>query len=636
MVEMITPNIAEVVARRSLPGITIWNRLEGRPRTERFDRALAAEIRDPLWMLTRQWQMGEFIGDDAGSPIDVRVQIATSILDTYRAIHGGPEPLDDRVPLEARVEPRPLPLRLASNRMQLEVRVLAGRQWLKMLAPVLAAAPAAAGQFGARYPIDLPSIDGADDAATRAHVEGWSNVAAVASRRMDGLALFAHLAAPPGNKASDGIAALAGMDAQVDPIAARYVAWFRRVLAQPGTNDAWESERLEYQFAVSTPRIASTKVYVADEYYTGHIGWYSLDLDPTRHTLDDPPPGGPLGGPPAPPAPAVEDVATLSMLPTQATFNGMPNTRWWTFEDSRTSFADIKPDTTDLAKLLLIEFGLVFANDWFIAPFTLDAGRVADVRGLVVTNVFGERIWVDAASRGADDDPNRWGMFQISTAGSDLPQPADLSLVLTPSARTVMDGPPMEDVMIARDEMANMVWAVERGITLPSGVRKNGREAAAETLSFFEGELESRLGAPPQPPPPALGAKVRYNVMTTVPENWIPLVPVHAPGSNRDVRLQRAAMLRILEGEPSGVEPAVIEPRTSLMRPGLDDAVQASYFINEEEIPRSGTQVTLSYRRTRGRDGAVWLWLGVRKRQGRGEGSSGLAFDQILDVPQPS
>ena len=62
--------------------------------------------------------------------------------------------------------------------------------------------------------------------------------------------------------------------------------------------------------------------------------------------------------------------------------------------------------------------------------------------------------------------------------------------------------------MLARDEMANMVWAIERGITLTSGVRKNGREAAAEMLSFFERELDARLGAPAQPPPPAPGAKV--------------------------------------------------------------------------------------------------------------------------------
>jgi hypothetical protein len=36
------------------PAVTLWNRLEGRPRQADFERSLRAEIRDPLWMLTRQ------------------------------------------------------------------------------------------------------------------------------------------------------------------------------------------------------------------------------------------------------------------------------------------------------------------------------------------------------------------------------------------------------------------------------------------------------------------------------------------------------------------------------------------------------------------------------------------------------
>ena len=43
----------------------------GRARDD-FDRALRAEVRDALWMLTRQWQLGEFRGDDAGSPVLAR------------------------------------------------------------------------------------------------------------------------------------------------------------------------------------------------------------------------------------------------------------------------------------------------------------------------------------------------------------------------------------------------------------------------------------------------------------------------------------------------------------------------------------------------------------------------------------
>ena len=35
-------------------------------------------------------------------------------------------------------------------------------------------------------------------------------------------------------------------------------------------------------------------------------------------------------------------------------------------------------------------------------------------------------------------------------------------------------------------------------------------------------------------------------------------------------------------------------------------------------------------------DRRAWVWLGVRKQTGRGEGSSGLAFDQIIDSPPAS
>ena len=50
---------------------------------EDFDRSLRAEIRDPLWMLTRQWQLGEFKGEDAGSAAKVRVQVDAARLDRF-------------------------------------------------------------------------------------------------------------------------------------------------------------------------------------------------------------------------------------------------------------------------------------------------------------------------------------------------------------------------------------------------------------------------------------------------------------------------------------------------------------------------------------------------------------------------
>jgi hypothetical protein len=129
---------------------------------------------------------------------------------------------------------------------------------------------------------------------------------------------------------------------------------------------------------------------------------------------------------------------------------------------------------------------------------------------------------------------------------------------------------------------------------------------------------------PPPAPPPA--ASIRYDAMRGVPENWIPFVPVHVPGSVRKVQLQRGAMLRVIEKLPE----VPVRPRTSLLRVGLPTL---PYFIHEEEVPRAGVVVTQRYQRTRWRDGRAWVWLGVRKQTGRGEATSTLAFDRIVPVP---
>jgi hypothetical protein len=111
-----------------------------------------------------------------------------------------------------------------------------------------------------------------------------------------------------------------------------------------------------------------------------------------------------------------------------------------------------------------------------------------------------------------------------------------------------------------------------------------------------------------------------------VPENWIPFIPVHLENNNRQIQLQRASMLRIIEGDAS---PAKIKPRTTLLRFGLDDTSVQRYFVHEEEVPRTGVLVSQSFQRTRWYGGKVFTWLGIRKSVGRGEGSSGLAFDQL-------
>ncbi|MEZ4700998.1 MAG: hypothetical protein R2834_11750 [Rhodothermales bacterium] len=609
---------------RELPTVTLWNRIEARPRSDQFDRALKAEIRDPLWMLTRQWQMGEFEGDDAGSPIFAKIHMATTRLTRYRAAEHPTRAFSEDVPLEAQVEQRPIPFHVGDQYVSLDLRLAMGRQWIKLLNK---AGLALAAGYRQAYAIDQPDPDDAAQAQVVAHRDAWQQVAAVAGERaMDGYALYAHLKA--GGDPADGLPAPPSpADAlKLAELAPRFAAWYEALFFQPDEPDenAWKPSYLEYQFACSAPEGSAEKVYTADAYYQGRLDWYSVDIDPDKKTIDGEPPVPPPADVPPPPT-------TTSFVPTQVTYDGMPNTRWWAFEDRKTNFGDIAPDTTDIGKLLFMEFGLVFANDWFLVPHTLPAGSIASVRGMAVTNVFGERIWIEPAGKGPDDAWQRWAMFTVSRRGIDDAQ-ADTRLLLLPTVPKVQEGPPVDDVLLIRDEMANMVWGVERRIPLPSGASKPGNEAGYETRGFHQRLLRQGLeDGSILPDENVYRAPIRYEVMNTVPEHWIPFVPVHVPGSNREIQLQRAALPRVLDGAPADQPPVKVEPRSLLLRHGLD--ASQPYFLHEEEVTRAGIRVTQAYQRTRWYGGKVVTWFGARKQTGRGEGSSGLAFDRVVEVP---
>ncbi len=613
-------DMRSALLERLNPAIVTWERTEGRPRSRTsFDRALRAEVHDALWMLSRQWQMGEFHGEDTGSPALAKVHLESAKLDKYKPGGHAVEPFDDTVPLETQVERRPIVFQQEEQIVALDLRLAMGRYWLKLL-QAAGAGGTARTDFLSRFPIARPDPDLAADAAVCAHRESWQQFAAVASSRaMDGYAFYRFLKAA--NFAPDWTPITATPAALLNNSMAAFRAWYDRQFSQPPSTapdqdeSAWRPDYLEYQFACAAPKPGGDDVLTADEYYHGHLDWYNLDFDRSQPTLGEPAE--------APPPPAA---LTRGFWPTGISFNGMPLTRWWAFEDGKTNFGAINPGTTDLAKLLLMEFGLEYANDWFLTPFRLPAGSLSRVKGLAVTNVFGERFWIDAAGKGADDQWSTWRMFSLSTKGNHG-EAADLALFLPPSTPKIQEGPAMEEVAVVRDEMANMVWGIEKTVTLPHGRPRPGFEAANETRRLFE-----RLAGVTPAPEPEYRAKIRYSVMNSVPENWIPFSPVHDPGGNREIRLQRSAMLRFLKGD---AHPARIRPRTGLLREGLDaKPKRLPYFVHEEEVPRAGILVTQSFQRTRWYGGRVFQWLGVRKTTGRGEGSSGLAFDQIIDVQE--
>jgi len=605
-----------------LPTITLWNRLEGRPRTEDFDRALKAEIRDPLWMLTKQWQMGEFEGDDAGSPITAKVHIETTELTKYRAADNDVQAFNDDVPLETKVEQRAIPFQSGSQNLSLDLRMLMGRRWLKLVGGL---EPDLKQKFIARFAIENPDPDDEMDAMVCAHQLAWQKVSAVAGRSMDGWDLYQYLKADPTHHAYDDIAIVNNaIEADIETAEVEFISWYEALFYQPldENNNAWIPERLEYAFECSAPNDGGEKHLVAEEYYHGHLDWYNLDISPSPNGIGSVPETDP------PPVPAeVESSLTSSFIPTPINFDGMPHTRWWTFEDGNTNFGDIDADTTDINKLLLMEFALVSANDWFLMPFTVPAGTIANVRGMSVTNVFGERTWVEASGKGQDEDWQRWSMFSLNVQG-DKEVPADLSLVVLPSVPKIQQSMPFDSVHLVRDEMANMVWGIETVIPLPSGDSKSGRSAGFDLKKFYNRLVKQNLPEEPVEVEDLENkANIRYQLMSQVPENWIPFIPVHIENNHREIQLRRAAMPRIIKDDPN--LPKKIRPRSDLLRFGIDKEIPHTYDLHEEEVPRSSVQVSQSFQRTRWYDGQVFNWFGVRKQIGRGEKSSNLGFDRI-------
>lgn len=635
----IVSNLGHALDARLYPAVTRWNRLEGRPRTHDFDRALKAEVRDALWMLSRQWQMGEFQGEDAGSPVTARICFDTAAIDRFQAADAAPELLDLAQPLETRVERRALPLRAGAQYLSLDLRIAVGRRWLKRLAREFSAGGLTVdyrGAYRTEYAVAVPDPSAAADALVCAHPDAWQAAGLAAERAIDGIALLEH-AAQPGQSVIDNIGAAAADEPRLIAMGGELARWFTSLIAQPPPDapDAWIPSRLEYQFGCEAP-LGESGAMRAEEYYQGTLDWYALERARTE-----------------PRAGGARDIKTF--IPASIAFEGMPNPRWWAFEDQRVNFGEVRPDTTDLGKLLLMEFALMYANDWFVFPWTLDIGTVTEVKGLALTNTFGERFWIEPVREAPLADWQRWAAFTLGSATPEHPSPPS-RLVLVPTAPKVQQGDPLEEVALIRDEMANMVWAIERRIVLPSGGTKPGAEAAEELFAFLQRPLadelrrlqdrQVELEAVPAadrtpaevaelaavllrlaellPPPPA--APIRYQAMTRVPEHWIPFIPVHVEGSARETQLQRAAMPRILAGDPD--RPQKIRPRTSLIRHGLPRA----YFIHEEEVPRAGAVVTQSYQRTRWIGGQAITWFGARKQTGRGEGWSGLAFDQILPI----
>jgi len=731
---------------------TVWSRLEPRPRKDDMDDALAAPIRDPLWMLSRQWQVSEFQGEDAGSPVRVDVDIAEDRLTRVdlqgggRGGEGGPAgPFDyDGGPLEAIVEREPVMTDddvLTEEADQpgegptLRRRAEAGQQFRRTLAD------AGYGEFGAAdFDADL-LLDVPDqplESSDRRYVE------LVGGRTLDGTAVARAIRSAVGNiddvvagEASSWSGVSAGSlplptgesrTGAFDECVEDFYAWYVDLYDEPTveTGSAWDPTRLEYRFSVMTGAGNTETVFEAPEYQGGHLDWYAFSTPGDAGSLGAPDESGtPAEGvltddgqldlpstvttPELPDDVGIDDLQNMplnlatirrskTLMPTQISFPGMPANRWWELEDGNVDISKATDEGSGLARMLLIEFAAQYGNDWFRIDLDTPVGTLTRLTDLTVTDSFG---LTETAEPAMDDD---WNLYM-----HDLPDHDEPGLFVPPTLADSRTGEPVEKVVFARDETANLAFALERIVESPTGQALDRTEfqvprleidrvsaaedpdeeyvelanagedqlvidghelhaeidglttrvhpfgqrtlEAGETIRVYTGVAPGTGGVSAGKSATAWtdaeaivvkddagsvvakqllarpsDALADYRLSTDVPDYWFPFTPEQG----WDFKLERALLL---DASTLGLDVEeiprplgeILQPEDELLPPGED-----TYMIHDEEITRSGREVTRRYQHARWTDGASHLWSSRESRIGDTQLSSGLRFD-ILD-----
>ena len=384
------PVVTDPNAKKTLAGvpttssITSWTRLEPQCSDADIGASASARLFDPLWLMTRQWQMGEFQAQDAGSPVQARVRATNAALTRchFGELPGNVagQPYDPaRAPLEAMAERRKMRGADPGDSRMLTLAADAGLHFLRML-ELNATARKYVPAFLAAYamqPLPAQPLPAADDTTLRL-------VQTMVGRAPDARLLASAFRHPASSQlVFDPSLNIAPADvAAVRQIATAWLAWYDGLFTEPASpaDHAWTPSRLEYAVSVSARLSAQPQdalTLSASEFERRAARLEQLRCRRRVHHRHHRRPR--------------LRCLNETTVPSPVTFRGAPAARFWELEDANIAYGLVPAGPTDLAHLLMIEYASTYGNDWYIVPLTVPVGSVTRVDSLVVTDTFGVR-----------------------------------------------------------------------------------------------------------------------------------------------------------------------------------------------------------------------------------------------------
>ena len=593
---------------KNLPVLRTGLKLQSRTRNSDISDAMRFRVYDPLWMLTRQWQLGEFRGNDAGTAMGVSGSVSVSTLSG--------EPMEPMVEsIDAIITPM--------IRVQSALYYVSLCKKNKIVCNI--------SSLMKRFPLDENDYcvcnleDG--DVQSKA-LESNSHLrkfyAAYRGKVFDGYKLYKEIV-------SEGRRPIQSPDAIIKN---DYRTWFKNRYLPKGSGAAsgWNKQSMDYSVGIEV----DDKYLNARSYPGGRLSWYSFDqasgekksnqprIESTDHTVTE-----------------------YRSLPTLATYAGAPAKRLWQFEDHKV-FMGNSTDMNAQGNVLMMQYATMYSNDWMLIPVEVHAGTKVSVNELKVVDTFGissdiKRIRDRKREVTSDQE---WQMFTI-TPEPDLGREPMEDLILPPSFQSTLESDPVEEVQFLRDEMANMIWGVEQLVPDGCGSTLNLKAHSTKLSDYVVERNESilktgQLSVKKEEDDSVTvktshNADFKYLVMNSVPYNWIPFIPQRLKDdvNKRETVLRRGKMpAYVFDPEKRKGDYLPVRPVTSMIGMVKDSngkAKEDPFYLNEEEILQTGVKLVRNYQRGRWLNGKVYTWQGYSRQLKEMQANSGLTFDKLID-----